>query len=175
MYALARSAQENVNEQAATTRERYLELHVGMHDNESTPNFVPNEPASHEGLAQIHVRNLKQGINHGVLTLHMLEFVRRIECHTVGFCCSDCVPAEVYIHNLDAVYDPMQISERLAPGRIIKIIDPVLDEDEDVRVDDPVASLIFPVVRPRCFKLGCESAGLLKCSRCKLITYCSKV
>lgn len=105
----------------------------------------------------------------------MLEFVRTVGCHFIGFCCSECDPKAVYIYNLDTVLDPMQISERLAPGREVKIANPVLDADDDVRVEDP-ASLIFPVVRPRCFVLGCESEGpMLKCSRCHLITYCTKV
>lgn len=62
-YVRARRLQEEANSRADTARRRYLARDVGLRDDESTPNFAGRkESASHPG-PQIHVCDLKQGIN----------------------------------------------------------------------------------------------------------------
>lgn len=139
---------------------------------------------------RLHARDLKLGDNKGVFHLHrIVEPIRQLEFEVVGWCCDAaecmrktplCVSVSV---NIDAIFNPMEISERLAPGRDIIIRNPVVTEFEQrdgvtsrgVLVEDPL-SLEFPVVRERCFRLGCESAGpIQKCGHCKLKTYCTRV
>lgn len=132
---------------------------------------------------RLHVRGLKPGApNPGLLTLQVLCEPTRAHCQVFsGICsgCDSCPPVLVEVWNLDAIYDPFATSQRLAPGREIHISSPVYTGSERgrfiVRVDDP-HSIEFPVVRPRCFAIGCEGAGpMLRCTGCRLVSYCGRV
>lgn len=138
--------------------------------------------------SRIHARDLKLGVNTGFLRLQrVLEPIRSasLEVDLVyGFCCTDCSDpfTQLMCISSDAIFTPLQISERFAPGREIIISNPVFVTAEHdgasvnmVEITNPT-TLAFPAVRPRCFSIGCESAGpMLKCGGCVCTTYCSKV
>lgn len=129
---------------------------------------------------RLHVQELAEGMNPGLLTLRILSEPNRIDTmfFCSGYCCDACSAVMLEIHNLDLVYHPIAISQRLAPGREIHISSPVLDIEKRnlVRVADPTA-VEFAMVRPRCFSIGCDSAGpMLWCGGCRTVaSYCGKV
>lgn len=172
---------------AHIAREKYIEPRAALeHTNPTLSQVGKSEKLDVSTASRIHVRDLKPGVNKGALHLpRILEPARVVDILVQAFCCDECAePMLVCIsQNIDAIWNPVQILERIAPGRGVIISNPVLSiivhggrEQAGVLVSDPT-TLEFPaVVGPRCFRLGCDSAGaMVKCGGCRLNTYCGKV
>lgn len=169
------------NDVASSLREKFLDRTLRCTEREESTLHLYGKSIKYGANGpRIHVRDLVPGVNPGILTLQLItEPTRGYVLTGTCICCDKCPIVLLSISNLDAQYDPFAITQRVAPGREMRISSPVWKVVEgpavSIRVDDPT-SIEFPVVRPRCFSIGCDSAGsMLKCGGCLLTTYCSKV
>lgn len=151
--------QANLAEAAEAERSRESNLDPQVNYYDCAPAFkVPGAPSTTSSMRILKLSDIKPGKPPGILKCRIASE----PAHRVGWglhvVAPDSDPQQgmlmFALYNLDILWSPLQISQRLAIGREIIVRNPFgktfADESFGVRVDDP-STLEFLIVQPRCF------------------------